>query len=151
MYHFGVKKCHRLAGPLGSELDCSVIGVYYLDEFSQVFFIVWPDCEDIVYTPPPSCCFFLDLLQQVKKKPTTWWRCTDDIFAIWPHDDENLRKFIEVTNYYHRTIKFTVEWSRESVTFFDTKVIRDGNKLITDLYTKPPDAHQYVHQCRCHP
>ena len=66
-----------------------------------------------------------------------WWRYIDDVFAIWTHGEENLIKFIHEINSYHATIKFTAEWSRESVVFLDTRVIREGNKLITDLYTKP--------------
>ena len=31
------------------------------------------------------------------------------------------------------------------------KVIRDGNRLVTDPYTKPQDTHQYIHQQSCHP
>ena len=48
-------------------------------------------------------------------------------------------------------IKFTAEWSRESVTLLNTKVISDGNPLVTDLYTKPNDTHQYRHQRSCYP
>ena len=42
-------------------------------------------------------------------------------------------------------------WSSNSVTFLDTKVISDGSKLITDLYAKPTDTQQYLHQRSCHP
>ena len=62
-----------------------------------------------------------------------------------------LQVFLTELNSFHPTIKFTAEWSRESVTFLDTKVIRDGNRLVTDLYTKPTDTHQYLHQRSCHP
>ena len=99
------------------------------------------------------CHLERDLLQQAEKKPSTWLRYIDDIFAtcIWPHGEEHLRHFIEVLNSYHRTIKFMAEWSSESVTFLDTRVILDGKKLITDLYTKPTNTHQYLHQSSCHP
>ena len=92
-----------------------------------------------------------DLLEQAERKPTTWWRYIDDIFAIWPHGEEHLRDFIQAINSRHDTIKFTAEWSNESVTFLDTEVIRDGNRLITDLHIKPTDTHQYLHQRSCHP
>ena len=85
------------------------------------------------------------------QRPTIWWRYIDDIFAVWPHGEENLKVFLTEINSFHPTIKFTAEWSRESVTFLDTKVIRDGNRLVTDLYTKPTDTHQYLHQRSCHP
>ena len=93
----------------------------------------------------------MDLLQQTTQKPTTWWRYINDIFAVWPHGEQDLQVFLTEINLFHPTIKFTAEWSRESVTFLDTKVIRDGNRLVTDLYTKPTDTHQYLHQRSCHP
>ena len=94
-----------------------------------------------------------DLLQRAERKAIVWWKYIDDVFAIWTHGEENLLKFIHDMNFYHATIKFTAEWSRESVVFQDTiyKVIREGYKLITDLYTKPTDTHQYLHQRSCHP
>ena len=58
---------------------------------------------------------------------------------------------MEEINNYHPTIKFTAEWSRESVSFLDVKVILRGGRIITDLYTKPTDTHQYLHQRSCHP
>ena len=58
-----------------------------------------------------------DLLQQAEKKPSTWLRYIDDIFAIWPHREEQRRHFIEVM----------AEWSSESVMFLDTRVILDGD------------------------
>ena len=50
-------------------------------------------------------------------KPQVWWRFSDDIFAIWTHGKQSLRKFIESLNHYHPTIKFTGTWSAEKVTF----------------------------------
>ena len=45
------------------------------------------------------------------------------------------------------TIKFTAKWSNKSVTFLE---LRDGH-IVTDLFTKPTDTHQYLHQRSCHP
>ena len=39
-------------------------------------------------------------------------------------------------------IPFTAEWSKESVVFLNTSIIREGDKLITDLY---------LHRWSCHP
>ena len=71
-----------------------------------------------------------DLLQQTTQKPTTWLRFIDDIFAVWSHGEESLQIFLNEINSFHPTIKFTAEWSRESVTFLDTRVICDGNRLV---------------------
>ena len=81
-----------------------------------------------------------DLLKQVTHRPTHMY-----------YLELKLREFCEEINSFHLTIKFTAEWSRKSITFLDTTVIRKGNCLVTDLYTKPTDTHQYLHCCSCHP
>ena len=57
-------------------------------------------------------------------------------FCVWPHREESLQVFLTELNWFNPTIKFTAKWSRESITFLDMKVIRDGNRLVADLYTK---------------
>ena len=34
--------------------------------------------------------------------------------------------------------------------FLDVQVIRSGNQLITDLFVKPTNTHQYLHASSCH-
>ena len=36
------------------------------------------------------------------------------------------------------------------INFLDVDVIRSGNKLLTDLYIKPTDTHQYLEFSSCH-
>ena len=59
--------------------------------------------------------------------------------------------FLNEINSFHPTIRFTAEWSKTSVSFLDTKVSIKGRRLVTDLYTKPTDTHQYLHHNSCHP
>lgn len=66
-------------------------------------------------------------------KSLCWWSYIDDIFMIWQHRENALNC--------HPTIKFTAEYSNQSVIFLDLKVIKQDNKLITDLFTKPTDTH----------
>ena len=91
-----------------------------------------------------------ELLWLVSERAVVWWRCIHDVFAIWAHDEESLQVYLNELNLFHCTIKFIAEWSREFITFLDTRMIREGNHVITDLYTKPPDTHQYLHQHSCH-
>jgi hypothetical protein len=49
------------------------------------------------------------------------------------------------------SIKFTLEWSYHKVNFLDTTVELRGNKLVTDLYTKPTDSHNYLLYNSSHP
>ena len=79
-----------------------------------------------------------------------WMLSPSDVFAIWLHSKESLMVFLNEINSFQSTIKFTAEWSQESVTFLDTKVFHEGSCLVRHLYTKPMDTHQYLHQCSCH-
>ena len=92
------------------------------------------------------------ILENAIYKPTVWWRYIDDVFTIWPHGEECFKQFVSQINNIHSSIKFTAEWSYESVSFLDVSVIinKEG-RIITDLYTKPTDTHQYLHRQSCRP
>ena len=91
------------------------------------------------------------LLSDAKYKPWIWWRYIDDIFLIWRHGEDRLREFIDALNQAHHSIKFTAEWSKETVSFLDVRVVKEGKEIITDLFTKPTDTHQLLHHSSCHP
>ena len=75
----------------------------------------------------------------------------DDIFLIWEHGEESRKLSLEKINSIHPTVTFTADWSHSSVNFLDEKVIlKDGN-IITDLYLKATDTHQYLDSSSCHP
>ena len=104
---------------------------------------------------PPYAIIFMDSLEEdilsnSLLKPLVWWRYIDDIFMMWEHGEEELQKFLETLNCYHPTIKFTAEYSRAKINFLDVTVIKKGNQLVTDLYIKPTDTHQYLHASSCH-
>ncbi len=84
--------------------------------------------------------------------PIIWRRYIDDVFLIWTHGVDELKKFIEHLNSVHATIKFTAEWSETEINFLDTKVkVSNDRKLYTTLYTKPTDTHTYLHYQSAHP
>ena len=91
------------------------------------------------------------ILTQTSRTPEVWWRYIDDIFAIWTHGETHLEQFLQEINQIHPTIKFTAEWSYESVSFLDTKVMLRDGQITTDLYSKPTDTHQYLATDSCHP
>ena len=104
--------------------------------------------------PPYAILFMADLEEQFLDnspfKPFVWWRYIDDIFMIWQHGEAELQEFLTKLNSCHPTIKFTAEYSPEKINFLDVQVIRHENHLITDLFTKPTDTHQYLHATSCH-
>ena len=83
-----------------------------------------------------------------------WFRFIDDVFLLWHHGEEELKKFLSHLNTCHKekTIKFSSEHSSEGVPFLDTWVYldNDGN-LNTKVYTKPTDSHNYLHYTSAHP
>ena len=85
------------------------------------------------------------------KQPLIWLRFIDDIFLVWTHGEEALLEFVEYLNSRVESMNFTMEWSKESVNFLDTKVKREGTKLVTDLYCKPTDSHSYLQYDSAHP
>ena len=94
------------------------------------------------------------LLSEAKKmglKPALYLRFIDDIFVIWDQGEENLKRFINFLNESHDSIKFTAEYSKNSVTFLDTKIHVENNDIYTELYTKETDTHNYLHYTSAHP
>ena len=62
-----------------------------------------------------------------------------------------MKLLLEKINKIHPTIKFRADWSCNSVIFLDVKVIMKDGNIITDLYVKPTDTHQYLDSSSCHP
>ena len=51
----------------------------------------------------------------------------------------------------HATIKLTGGLSNNySVAFLDMKLILKAERIVTDLFTKPADTHQYLHERSFH-
>ena len=91
------------------------------------------------------------LLMSVPLQPYSWLRFIDDIDMQWCHGHQNLKHFLESANSFHQSIKFTSEISNDEHIFLDTISHIENDKLITDLYSKPTDTHQYLLPTSCHP
>ena len=104
---------------------------------------------------PPYAIIFIDsleedILSKALLKPLVWWRYFDDIFMMWEHGEEELEKFLGTPNCYHPTIKFAAEYSSAKINFLNLTVIKMDNQLVTDLYVKPTNTHQYLHASSYH-
>ena len=104
---------------------------------------------------PPYAVVFMgkleeDFIKGQRLKPMVWWRYIDDIFMLWEHGEKELKAFLEALNSCHPTIKFTAEYSKEKIIFLDVSVRKVSSHLVTDLYVKPTDTHQYLHASSCH-
>ena len=105
---------------------------------------------------PSFACLFMTKLEQqmidsAPCRPWIWWRYIDDNFCIWTREEDALLEFIDHLNSFHRTIKFTSDFSLEKTNFLDVTVKKEYNRITTTLYTKPTDTHQYLHSSSCHP
>ena len=104
---------------------------------------------------PPYAVVFMgkleeDFIKGQRLKPMVWWRYIDDIFMLWEHGEKELKAFLGALSSCHPTIKFTAEYSKEKINFLDVSVRKVSNHLVTDLYVKPTDTHQYLHASSCH-
>ena len=80
-----------------------------------------------------------------------WKRYLDDCFIFWTKSEENLERFHSLINNLHESIKFTMEKNEKTLPFLDILIIKEGAKIITDLYCKETDTHQYLDFRSCHP
>lgn len=101
-------------------------------------------------SPVVSNIFMEDFEQQHIKnytnKPTIWWRYVDDVFAIWPHDANELNIFLDYINNQENSIKFTVETETNSqLPFLDTLITKTGNIIKTSVYRKKTHTNRYLH------
>lgn len=80
-----------------------------------------------------------------------WKRYLDDCFIFWNKSFEELETFHEILNTLHPSIKFTKETNYIQLPFLDILVKIDQNKVITDIFYKKTDTHQYLNFKSCHP
>ena len=80
-----------------------------------------------------------------------WRRFLDDILMLWMGTEEELKVFMEYCNTFHPTIKFTYSSSTLKLPHMDVLLRIEDGFISTDLYTKPTDAHAYLHRQSCHP
>ena len=83
------------------------------------------------------------LLSSAPHRPLVWWRFIDDIFCIWCGGQDSLDEFINFINSFHATIKFTANYSPNSVNFLDVTINKSPQGI--------SDTHQYFLSDSCHP
>ena len=99
---------------------------------------------------PPYAITFMDSLEEdilsnSVLKSLVWWRYIADIFMVWEHGEEELKKFQEPLNCYHPAMNFTAEYSKAKINFLNVTVLKKGNQRVNDLHVKSTDTHQCLH------
>ena len=91
------------------------------------------------------------MISEYHPDPLLSWRFLDDVFPIWLHEKETLLEFLNFVNGYHLCIKYTWEWSTQRLPYLDVMILVEDGRILTDVYSKPTDTHQYLHYGSCHP
>ena len=83
-------------------------------------------------------------------QPLLWFRYIDDIFFVWNHSEDELNKFFENLNNFKSNLKFTYEISKDNINLLVLNVSIKESHLVTYLYFKEMDRHQYLHYHSSH-
>ena len=71
-------------------------------------------------------------------------------FFIRTESEDSLQKFLGDLNKFHPNLKLTYEKPKEKINFLDVVIKFKDGRIITDLYCKPTDGHQYLHYESCY-
>ena len=93
-----------------------------------------------IFAPQYPCIFMDHIKTGFSKtqyiKPWFWNGFVDDIFFTWTESEESLEKFLEDLNKIHSNLDVVIK-------------IKEGS-IVTDLYCKTTDGHQYLYYDSCH-
>ena len=116
---------------------------------------------------PTFACLFVGILEFVMVlawqnkgglMPHLLKRFIDDVFFLWKHGKEELKKFIDHLNGFHRTIKFeavdgeSYNFETRAINFLDPTVwIDEAGYIQTTLFQKPCRVVAYLLPSSSHP
>ena len=105
---------------------------------------------------PPYACTCMDKVEQgfletQELQALLWLRYIDDIFFIWAHGKEEIKKFMEKFNNFTPNLRFTYESSKKSISFLDLIITLSEQKLKTTIHVKSTDHNQYLLYASSHP
>ena len=97
----------------------------------------------------PYARLFMDkietrFLKAQKFHPLVWFRYINDIFFTWTHGKEELENFM-------KELKCTFESNKENINFLDVNINLCNGHLMTNMYIKHADCHQYLNYSSSHP
>eukprot|EP00061_Rhincodon_typus_P007654 g29572.t1 len=84
-------------------------------------------------------------------QPMLYIRYIDDIIFLWTHGEESLKQLHSDISKFHSTIRLTMDYSSESVSFLDTCICTKDRHLSTPLYRKSTDNFTMLHFSGFHP
>lgn len=104
-----------------------------------------PIIADIVMEKLLDTC-----LEKLRVKPKIITKYVDDLFCIVEENEIDI--LLTTLNSFDQSIKFTIEKElNSSISYLDTLVIREGNKLLIDWYQKPTSSGRIINYFSKHP
>ena len=95
--------------------------------------------------------FEREFVHTYRLQPFMYLRYLDDVFLIWRHSLQELNLFVDYLNSRTDSIRVTMEFSRELISFLETTVKLRDRTQYTDLYCKSTDSHSYLLYNSAHP
>ena len=91
--------------------------------------------------------FKKESLDSYPLKPSRWKRYVDDTNVVWPHGEDELRKFLTHLNNISPNIKFTMELEENrSIPFLDVLLTRkEDGTLGHEVFRKKTHTDSYLH------
>ena len=85
-----------------------------------------------------------------KKIKSKWKGFLDDCFILLDKSLEKLEVFHKLLDEINPNIKLTIDTSEKQLPFLNVFVKKRNKRIITDIYYKVTDTHQYLHFGSCH-
>ena len=80
-----------------------------------------------------------------------WKRYLDDCFIMWKESFGDFNEILILLNNLDPNINFTIDQSDTKVSFLNLLIYKDSNRILTDIYYKDTDTHDYLPFKSCHP
>lgn len=108
------------------------------------------------YGSAKNACSYADIVAEVidnrvlnshDKYPELrcWFRFRDDTFVLCRGSEERLQEFFQVLNTFDPNLQFTIDVGKRSLHFLGLHITIVNNRLETSVYSKPTNAHLYLH------
>ena len=123
-------------------------------DFAETFFLQKTGIAMGASFSPTAANIFMSVtlstfLNSRQETPLYLKRYIDDIFLIWPKN-QDLPKFLNELNNYHPNLKFTATFSETAVNFLDVTIFKgkrfnQHNRLDMKTYQKENNLYEYIH------
>ena len=132
----------------------------YWSEFaSLIFYQIKGTATGAAFSPIAANIFMSvtirRFLRTQNKRPLLSVRYIDDIFMIWTHTEDDLKKFLTDLNGHNPALSYIYHYSLSTVNFLDLTIYKSPrfaftNILDSKMFQKPHNLYQYLHYTSSH-